>query len=66
MSYTLDQLSTYYDAINTLVTQLATSAEISTLTVLLANQHTAKLALITALTARVQSLEDWKIAHMAS
>jgi len=66
MSYTLEQLSTYYDAINVLVTQLATSTEISNLTTLLTAQHVATQALISALTVRIQSLEDWKIAHMAS
>ena len=65
MAYTLDQLSTYYDSINSLVNQLATSTEINTLTALLSVQHTTLLDLVTALTTRIQNLEDWKIAHQA-
>jgi len=66
MVYTLTELSTYYDAMNNIITQLATSSEISTLTTLVTNQHTELMALIAALTVRVASLEEWKLAHMTS
>lgn len=65
MAYTLTQLSTYYDAIQKRLSQIPTSDQIDDLTDLITNQHTAYTALVNALTARVQALEDRLLAHIA-
>lgn len=63
MAYTLQQLSDLYAAMATRIAGLPTNEQITALTDLVTVQHTTILDLISALTTRVDNLEDWRLTH---
>lgn len=63
MAYTLEQLSTQYDALVNRIQGMPTTTQIDALTDLITVQHQTIMDLVSALTARMQVIEDWRITH---